>query len=86
MDGPACKEGGGLATPASEGVSQIGEEKKGEEGEEGSGRGRRSKLRDVSEGERAEVSSVMWTAPSQVEAASPEFVRSDRARERKATP
>ena len=74
MDGPARKEGGGLATPASEGMSQIGEEKKAEEGEEGSGRGRGSKLRRV------------WDGSLTGRGASPEFARSDRARERKATP
>ena len=78
MNGPACKEGGGLALPASEGMSQIGEEKKGEEGEEGRGRGSGTKLRDVSD--------VALTGRG----ASPEFARScgrsNRARESKATP
>ena len=35
VDGPACKEGGGLAMPASEGRSKIGESKNGGKKEEG---------------------------------------------------
>ena len=37
VDGPACKEGVGLAMPASEGRSKIGESKNGEKREEGEG-------------------------------------------------